>query len=61
VQKIAERIALKRFQLGIDRGFVSVYGFTGVSDSDVNSSITEATRVRQQRDSESAGLVILVE
>jgi hypothetical protein len=29
VQKIAKGIALKRFQLGIDRGFVGLYGFTG--------------------------------
>jgi hypothetical protein len=34
---------LKRSQLGIDRRFVGVHGFTGASNSDVDSSITEAT------------------
>src|SRR5450759_188578 len=42
VQKVSEGVALNRFQLGIDRRFVGVHGFTGVSNSDVDSSITAA-------------------
>jgi hypothetical protein len=43
VQKVAEGFALKRFQLGIDRGFVGVHGFRRVSASDVNLIVNEAT------------------
>jgi hypothetical protein len=46
VQKIAKGIALKRFQLGIDRGFVGLYGFTGFP----TSTSTQLSLKRPARD-----------